>query len=165
MSCVVIFMGGYTFWEKLEPTCPMNKVRPNNYAQPALQVWPHLPRGLCLVQSTSSPAGTTLMNEIDQGNVGLIERMRLGSLGSIGPLVRPINRHNSHSMAILCVPERRWFITRHRVGVVAPRGLAAPPDRHTKQNRPKEPTLNHLRSSDQERLRREAVNYRADRTP
>jgi hypothetical protein len=123
------------------------------------QVRPHLPRGSCLVQSTSSPAGTTWMNEIDQGNVGLIKWMRSGSLGSMGPLVRPINHHNCHSKAILGIPERRWFITRHRVGP------AAPPNRHTRRNRPMEQTLNHLRSNDLEHTRREAVNHRASRTP
>jgi hypothetical protein len=33
--------------------------------------------GSCLIQSTSFPAGTTWMNEIDRGYVGLIEWMRL----------------------------------------------------------------------------------------
>jgi hypothetical protein len=35
----------------------------------------------------------------------LIEWMKLGSLGSMVPLVRPFNRHNHHSKAILGVPE------------------------------------------------------------
>jgi hypothetical protein len=110
MSCVVIFMGRYTFSEQLEPTCHMGLARPHHQARPALQVQPHLPRATSPIQITSSPTGTTWMNEIDQGNVSLNEWMRLGSLGSMGPLVRPINRHNRHSKAILGVPEQRWFI-------------------------------------------------------
>jgi hypothetical protein len=64
--------------------------------------------------------GTTWMNEINPENIDLIERMRLASLGSMGPLVRPINRHNRHFKAILGVPERRRFITRLGVGLAAP---------------------------------------------
>jgi hypothetical protein len=70
-----------------------------------------------------------------------------------------------HSKAILGVPERRRFITRHGVRPATPRGPTAPPNRHTGRNRPKERTLNRLRSSDQERPRREAVDHRADHTP
>jgi hypothetical protein len=73
-------------------------------------VRPHLPRATPLVQVTSSPAGTTWMNKIDQGNVGLIEWTKLWSLGSMGPLLWPINHHNRHSKAILSVPERRRCI-------------------------------------------------------
>jgi hypothetical protein len=159
-------MGRYTFWEKLEPTCHTGYARPHHQARLALQVRPALPGAAApapwLVlgpMHLSSPAGTTWMNEIDQGNVGLIEWMRLGSFESMGPLVRPFNRHNRHSKAVLGVPERRWFITRHGVGP------AAPPNRHTGRNRPKEPTLNRLRSSDQERPRWEAVDHRAGHTP
>jgi hypothetical protein len=66
----------------------------------------------------------------------------------MGPLVRPLNRHNHHSEVILCVPERRRFITWHGGGTAVPRG----------------PTHNRLRSRDQERPSREAVDHRADRT-
>jgi hypothetical protein len=114
---------------------PTKHGRPFRCGRPC-QVRPHLPRGSCLVQSTSSLAGTTWMNEIDQGNVGLIEWMRLGSLGSMGPLVRPFNRHNHHSKEILGILEWWRFITRHGVGPAAPRGPAAPPNRHTGRNRP-----------------------------
>jgi hypothetical protein len=86
------------------------------------------------------------MNEIDQGNICLIEWMRLGSLGSMGPLFRLINRHHFHSKAILGVPKRRRFITRHGVRLTAPRGPASPPNCHTGRNRPKELTLNRLRA-------------------
>jgi hypothetical protein len=55
----------------------------------------------------------------------------LGSLGSMGPLVRPINRHNHHSKAILGVTERRRFITHLGVGPDALIGPAAPASRHT----------------------------------
>jgi hypothetical protein len=68
------------------------------------------------------------MNEINQGNVVLIEWMRLGSLGSKDPPVRMINRHNCHSKAILGIPERTRFITRLGVGTTTPRGPAAPPN-------------------------------------
>jgi hypothetical protein len=69
------------------------------------------------------------MNNIDQGNIGLIEWMNLGSLGSMGPLVRQINCHNHHFKTIPSIPERRKFIPRHRCGSTAPRGPAAPPNR------------------------------------
>jgi hypothetical protein len=105
------------------------------------------------------------MNEIDQGNVCLIEWMTLGSLGSMGPLLRPINRHNHHSKAILGVPKRRRFIPRHRGGPAASRGSAARPNCHAGWNRSKAPTLNHLKSSDQGHPSREAVNHRAGAPP
>jgi hypothetical protein len=69
----------------------------------------------------------------------------------MGPPLRPINRYNRHSKAILSVTKRRRFIPRLRGGSTAPREPAAPPNRHTGQNRRKEPTLNRLRSKDQER--------------
>jgi hypothetical protein len=125
---------------------------------------PHLPCATSPVQITSSPAVTTWMNEIDQWNVNLIKWMRLGSHGSMGPLVRPINRHNRHSKAILGVPERRRFIPRQRGGPAAPKRLDAPPNGCADRNRHKIPTFNHLRSKDQERPSREAVDHRADRT-
>jgi hypothetical protein len=43
----------------------------------ALQVRPHLPRATSPVPNTSFPACTTWMNEIDQGNAGMIEWMKL----------------------------------------------------------------------------------------
>jgi hypothetical protein len=137
--------------------------RPCRCSRPC-QVRPALPHGSCLVQCTSSPPSTTWMNEIHQGNVGLIKWRRLGSLGSMGPLVWPFNHHNRHSKAILGIPERRWFITRHGGGPAAPRGPAAPPNRRAGRNRPKEPTFNRLRSCDQGHLRREAVDHRAGHT-
>jgi hypothetical protein len=42
--------------------------------------------------------------------------------------------------------------------------MAAPPNRHTGNNRHKELTLNRLRSMDQERPSQEAVDHRAGRT-
>jgi hypothetical protein len=114
---------------------PCSCGRPGRCGRPC-QVRPHLPCGTPPVQRTSSPAGITWMNEINQENVGFIEWMRLGSLGSMGPLLRPINRRNHHSKAILGVPERRQFITRHGVGPAAPRGPAAPPNRHIGRNWP-----------------------------
>jgi hypothetical protein len=36
----VIFMGKYTFWDKMEPTCHTGEARLNHQARPALQVWP-----------------------------------------------------------------------------------------------------------------------------
>jgi hypothetical protein len=89
--------------------------------------------GTSLVQGTPSPTSTTWMNEIQQGNIGLIQMRRLGSMG---PLVQPLNRHNHHSEAILCVPKRRWCITRHRGAPAAPRGPAAPTNRRVGRNRP-----------------------------
>jgi hypothetical protein len=44
-------------------------------------------------------------------------------------------------------------------------GPVAPPNRHTRQNRRKEPILNRLRSKDQERPSQEAVVHRAGHTP
>jgi hypothetical protein len=82
----------------------------------------------------------------------------------MGPPLRLINRHNLHSKTILSIIERRRLITRHEVGPAAPRGLAAPPNRHTSRNQPKEPTFNRLRSKDQERPSQQAVDHRAGRT-
>jgi hypothetical protein len=76
----------------------------------------------------------------------------------MGPPLRPINRHNRHSKTIMSITKRRWFIPRLRGGP------AAPPNRHTGRNRPKELTLNRLRSKDQERPSQEAVDHRAGRT-
>jgi hypothetical protein len=123
-----------------------------------LQVWPHLPHATSSVRVTSFSVGTTWMNKINQGNVGLIEWMNLGSLGSMGPLVWPINYYNRHSKTILSVPERRRCIPRHRGGP------AAPLNRRADRNQHKLPTFNRLRSKDQERPSREAVNHRAGRT-
>jgi hypothetical protein len=104
------------------------------------------------------------MKKIDQGNIGLIEWMNLGLLGSMGPLLRPINPHNHHSKAILSVLERRRFIPRRRGGPAIPRGPIAPPNRRADRNRHKLPTFNRLRSKDQERPIREAMDHRASRT-
>jgi hypothetical protein len=82
----------------------------------------------------------------------------------MGPLVRLLNRHNRHLEGILGVLERGPCIIRHRGGPTAPTGPAAPINRRTRQNRPKEPTYNRHRSRDQEHLRREVVDHRAGRT-
>jgi hypothetical protein len=137
--------------------------RPCRCGRPC-QVRPHLPYATSSVPIKSFPTWTTWMNNIDQGNVDLIKWMKLWSLGSMGPPLRPINHHNHHSKAILSVTKWRRFISRLRGGPVAPRGLAAPPNRHTDQNRHKEPTLNRLRSKDQERPSQEAVDHRVGRT-
>jgi hypothetical protein len=151
--------------EKMESTWRMSQARPHHQARPALQVRPALPRATSSVPNTSFPVCTTWMKEIYQGNVGLIEWMKLWSLGSMGPPLRPINGHNCHSKSILSITKWRRFIPRLRGGPVAPRGPATPTNCHTGQNRWKEPTLNRLRSKDQERPRREAVDHRASRTP
>jgi hypothetical protein len=82
----------------------------------------------------------------------------------MGPPLRPINRHNSHSKTILSVTERRRFIPRLRGEPAAPRGPAAHPSRRANQNRLKLPTFNHLRSKDHERPSREVLDHRAGRT-
>jgi hypothetical protein len=133
--------------------------RPGRCGRPC-QVRPHLPCATSPVPITPFPVCTTWMNEIDQGNIGLIEWMKLWSLGSMGPPPRPINCHNCHSKTILSVTGQRRFITRLGVGPAAPRGPAAPPNRHTDRTDPQPP-----RSKDQERPSREAVDHRADRTP
>jgi hypothetical protein len=156
MNCVANFMDRYTFRGEMEPTCHKSLARPHHQARPALQVWsswkvwPALPRGTSSVLNTSFPACTTWMNEIYQGNIGVIEWMKLWSLGSMGPPLRSINRHKRHSKSILSVTRWRRFIPRLRGGPAAPRGSATPPNRHTGQNWRKQPTLNHLRSKDQE---------------
>jgi hypothetical protein len=66
-------------------------------------------------------------------NVGLIQMWRLGSMG---PLVRPLKRHNRHSEAILGIPEQRRCITWHECGSFAPRGPATPIHPRARQNRP-----------------------------
>jgi hypothetical protein len=83
----------------------------------------------------------------------------------MGPPLWLINCHNRHSESILSVTKQRWFIPRLRGGPAAPRGPATPPNRHTGQNRRKEPTLNRLRSKDQERPSQEVVDHRAGCTP
>jgi hypothetical protein len=82
----------------------------------------------------------------------------------MGPPLRPINRHNRHTKAILSIPEERQFIPRHRGGSAAPRGLAAPPNRRADQNRLKLPTFKRLRSKDQEHPSKEEVDHRAGRS-
>jgi hypothetical protein len=82
----------------------------------------------------------------------------------MGPLVRPLNRHNRHSEAILGVPERRRCITRHGGRPAAPRGPVTPIHPRVGRNRSKEPTFNRLRSSNQGRPRQEVGDHRADRT-
>jgi hypothetical protein len=124
----VNFIDRYTFWEKLEPTCHMSKARPNHLVRPALQMRPTLP-------GAANPAPwlvpdpehlLSLEQYLDEHdslkNVGLIQRWRLGSMG---PLVRPLNCHNCHSKVILGVPKRRRCITRHGGGPAAPRHLRA----------------------------------------
>jgi hypothetical protein len=64
-------------------------------------------------------------------NVGLIQGW---SLGSMGPLVQLINRHNRHSEAILGFLERRRCITWHGGGLTAPRGSSAPIHPHARRN-------------------------------
>jgi hypothetical protein len=125
------------------------------------QVRPHLLCSTSPVQVKSFPTCTTCMDKIDQGNVSLIEWMKLCSLGSMGPPLRLINRHNCHSKTILSVTGRRQFIPQLRGGSAAPRGLAAPPNRRADQNRLKLPTFNRLRRKDKERPSQEAVDHRA----
>jgi hypothetical protein len=157
----VNFIGRYTFWEKLEPTCHMSKARPNHLVRPALQVWSALP-GATSPTPWLIPGQEHLLSleqylyEHDSlKNIGLIQRWKLGSMGL---LVRPLNRHNRHSEVILVVPERRRCITRHRGQPAAPIHSCAGP------NRPKEPTYNFLRSSDQGCPRREAVDHKVGHT-
>jgi hypothetical protein len=90
----------------------------------------------------------------------LDQKAKVGSTWIDGPT---LNRHNRYSKSILSVTKRRWFIPRLRGGPATPRGPAAPPNRHTGKNRRKEPTLNRLRSKDQERPSQEAVDHRAGR--
>jgi hypothetical protein len=127
------------------------------------------------VLGTAEPLGTTgpapcrvpsrkhrlvLKHNLDEqdSHVGLIKWWRLGSLGSMGPLIRSLNCHNHHPEVILGVPEQSWSITRHGGGP------ATPINSRARRNRPKEPTYNCLRSSDQERPSREAAHHRTGRT-
>jgi hypothetical protein len=82
----------------------------------------------------------------------------------MGPPLRPINHHNRHSKSILSVTKQRWFIPWLRGGSAAPRGPIAPPNHHTGQYQCKEPTLNRLRSKDQECPSQEVVDHKAGRT-
>jgi hypothetical protein len=162
-------MDRYTFRGE-EPTCHTSQARSHHQARPAVQVrpaWqvrPVLPgaaapaRAMSPVQVKSFPACTTWMNKIDQGNIGLIEWMKLRSLRSMGPPLQPINRHNHHSKTILSVTEQRRFIPRLRG---AP---AAPPNRHADQSRLKLPTFNRFRCKDQERPSQKTMDHRAGRT-
>jgi hypothetical protein len=61
----------------MEPMCHTSQARPHHQAWSALQLQLHLPRATSSVPIKSFPACTTWMNEIDQGNVGLIEWMKL----------------------------------------------------------------------------------------
>jgi hypothetical protein len=83
------------------------------------------------------------------------QKAKVGSTCIDGPT---LNHHNCHSEAILGVPERRRCITRHGGGPAAPIHVCFG------RNWPKEPTYNRLRSSDQGRPRREAVDHRVGRT-
>jgi hypothetical protein len=82
----------------------------------------------------------------------------------MGPLVRLLNCHNRYLEVILGIPECRRCITQHGGGSATPKGPAAPIHPRAGRNRSKEPTNNCLRSSDQGRPRREAVDHRAGRT-
>jgi hypothetical protein len=107
-------MGRYMFRGEMEPTCHKSQARLHHQARPTLQVRPALPRATSSLSNTSFPMCTTWMNEIDEGNVGVIEWMKLWSLGSMGPPLRPINHHNHHSKSILSITKRRRFIPWHR---------------------------------------------------
>jgi hypothetical protein len=67
----------------MESTCHMSPARSHHQEQPSLQVqpaWqvrPALPRAMSSVSKTSLPTCTTLTNEIYQGNISLIEWMKL----------------------------------------------------------------------------------------
>jgi hypothetical protein len=61
----------------MEPTCHTSQARPHHQARPALQVRPALSRAMSWVPNTSFLTCTTWMNDIYQGNVGLIEWMKL----------------------------------------------------------------------------------------
>jgi hypothetical protein len=67
----------------------------------------------------------------------LNQKVKIGSTCIYGPT---LNRHNRHSKSILSVTKRRRFIPHLRGGSATPRGPVAPPNRHTGQNRCKEPT-------------------------
>jgi hypothetical protein len=95
------------------------------------------------------------MDERRRFYVGWIKRLRLEALGSMNP---HLTARTVIPRPILSVTKRRRFIPRLRGGP------AAPLNRHTGQNRRKEPTLNRLRSKDQERRSQEAVDHRASRT-
>jgi hypothetical protein len=162
-------MDRYTFRGRNQPATRARHGRTTMQGQPCwcdrpCQVQPHLPRATSSVPITAFPACRTWMNEIDQQNVRLIEWMKFWSLGLMGPPLWPINRHSRHSKIILSVTWRRRFMPHLRGGPDAPRGSAAPPNRHADQNRLKLPTFNCIRSKDQERPGQEAVDHRANRT-
>jgi hypothetical protein len=79
------------------------------------------------------------------------QKAKVGSTWINGPT---LNRHNHHSEATLGFPEDRRCITRQAGGPTAPIHLRAG------WNRPKEPTYNRLRSSDQGHPRWVAVDHR-----
>jgi hypothetical protein len=107
----------------------MSKARPNHLVRPALQVRPTLlgVAGPTLWHVPGPEHPLSCEHNLDEHdslkNISLIQGWRLGSMG---PLVWLINRHNRHSEAILGVAERRRCITRHGSGPTAPRGPAAP---------------------------------------
>jgi hypothetical protein len=149
MSCVVIFMGRYTFLGEIGTNVPhgLGTVAPPGVAGPAGAAGPTpwlVPSPMHLLSRGHN------LDEQDPPRKHQFDRMEEVRITRInGPHVRPINRHNHHSKEILGVPEQRRFITRHRVGPDTSRGPVAPPNRHTGRNRPKELSLNCLRSSDQ----------------
>jgi hypothetical protein len=143
-------MDRYTFRGEMEPTCHTSQARrPYRCGRPC-QERPALPCATSSVLNTCFPVCTTSMNEIYQGNVSLIKWIKLWSLGSMGPPLRMINRHDRHSKTILSVTERRRFIPLLRGGPTAPRGLTAPPNSCADRNRLKLLTFNRLRRKDEE---------------
>jgi hypothetical protein len=61
----------------MSPARSHHQARPSLQVQPAWQVQPALPRAMSSVPKTSLPTCTTWTNEIYQGNISLIEWMKL----------------------------------------------------------------------------------------
>jgi hypothetical protein len=77
MSCVAIFMDRYTFRREMKPTCHTSQAKPHHQARRALPGASAPAPYHVLGPKHFLPLCTTWMNEVDQGNVGLIEWMKL----------------------------------------------------------------------------------------
>jgi hypothetical protein len=167
----------------MEPTCHTSQEWPHHQARPAHELGTATPPGTAGPTGAAGPASSAApapchvlgpkhflphVHNLDERYLSRehrFDRMDEVVITWINGSTSPANQPPQSSFQEH--PERhqrRRFIARLKGGPATPRGPAAPPNCHTDQNRCKEPTLNRLRSKDQERPSREVVDHRASRT-